>query len=148
MKTHPLRLATFATLAALSTAQIFAHPGGHLSPPPPVPSLPAGSGGGLPATMTDTLTVIQRQFVLLETALKEGKYSAVSSNAMTLNQLVQHIVGKVPTDDQATAKEIAVKHAKLTAELNRAAAAGAAKSVAKIASKLGRNLRALQLFAH
>lgn len=148
MKTHLLPLAAFGTLAILATTQTFAHPGGHLSPAPPVSSLPAEPSVALPDTMTDTLAVIQRQLVLLQAALKESKYSAVSSNAVTLNQLVQHIVAQVPTGDQAAAKEVAGKHAKVTQELIRAAAAGATKSANSIASKLSSNLRVLQLFAH
>ena len=141
MKTHLLPLATFATLAILATTQTFAHRGGHLPSAPPVSSLPAEPSVALPDTMTDTLAVIQRQLVLLQAALKESKYSAVSSNAVTFNQLVQHIVAQVPTGDQAAAKEVAKKHAKLTQELNGAAAAGASKSANNITSKLSRNLR-------
>jgi hypothetical protein len=144
MKINSLRLCLLAALATFATSTAFAHADGHSHPPakPPVAT------EALPAKMADTLTAIQSQLALLKTAQKEGKFAAVSANAVTLNQLVQHIVGQVPADHKANVKEIADKHATLTAELTRAAAAGAAKPVSDLVAKLGGNLRALQLFAH
>lgn len=98
--------------------------------------------------MADTLTAIQSQLALLKAAQAKGKFSAVASHAVTLNQLVQHIVGQVPADHKAQVKEIADKNATLTAELTRAASAGATKPVSDLVLKLDGNLRALQLFAH
>jgi hypothetical protein len=98
--------------------------------------------------MVDTLAAINGQFALLKAALADGKFSAVSSNAVTLNQLVQHIVKQVPGDHQADVKAIAAQHAALTTELTRAAAAGAAKNTTELVSKLGGNLRNLQQFVH
>lgn len=144
MKTTSLRLSLLVALATLSTATAFAHAEGHA----PAPAKPPFATETLPATMAETLTAIQSQHALLKTAQKDGKFSAVSSHAVTLNQLVQHIVGQVPADHKANVKEIADKQATITAELTRAAAAGAAKPVSDLVSKLGGNLRALQLFAH
>ncbi|MFH1497738.1 MAG: hypothetical protein ABII82_07915 [Verrucomicrobiota bacterium] len=144
MKTTSLRLVLIAALATCATGTAFAHAEGHA----PAPAKPPIATEALPATMAETLTAIQSQLALLKTAQKEGKFSAVSANAVTLNQLVQHIVGQVPADHKDQVKEIADKHATITAELTRAAAAGAAKPVSDLVSKLGGNLRALQLFAH
>lgn len=149
MKTNSLRLCLLAALATFAAGTAFAHAEGHdheLTPKPAAPS--AETALALPATMADTLTAIQSQLALLKTALKDGKFAAVSANAVTLNLLVQHIVTQVPADHQANVKEIADKNATLTAELTRAAAAGAAKPASDLVSKLGGNLRALQLFAH
>lgn len=144
MKTTALRLVILVALATCATGTVLAHADGHSH----APAKPPEATLALPASMADTLATIQSQFALLKTAQKEGKFSAVAANAVTLNQLVQHIVGQVPADHKAQVKEIADKHATLTAELTRAATAGAAKPVADLVSKLGGNLRALQLFAH
>jgi len=144
MKTKSLRLSLLVALATLSTGTAFAHADGHA----PAPAKPPIATETLPATMADTLTAIQSQLALLKAAQKDGKFTAVAANAVTLNQLVQHIVGQVPADHKANVKEIADKHATITAELTRAAAAGAAKPVADLVTKLSGNLRALQLFAH
>lgn len=133
-------------LAGLSVTA-FAHPGGHGEEiAPAAPS--SETTFDLPDKMADTLTAIQGQLTLLKTAQKDGKFSAVAANAVTLNQLVQHIVAQVPADHKAKVKEIADKNAMITAELTRAASAGAAKPVSDLVSKLSGNLRALQLFAH
>jgi len=147
MKTHTIRLALLtAVLATLSAAPVFGHADGHL---PKLPAAgPSVSSVTLPATLAETLAAIKNQHAALKTALEEGKFSAVSANAVTLNQLVQHIVGQVPADHKASVKEIADKHATATAELTRAAAAGATKPVSDLVSKLGGNIRALQIFAH
>jgi hypothetical protein len=146
MKTQSFHRYVIALLAGFS-ATAFAHPGGHGEEiAPAAPS--AEKTIALPATMAETLTAIQGQLALLKTAQKDGKFAAVSANAVTLNQLVQHIVGQVPADHKANVKDIAEKNATITAELTRAAAAGAAKPVSELVSKLSGNLRALQLFAH
>ncbi len=144
MKTTSLRIVLLAALAAFATGTAFAHAEGHA----PIPAKPSVATKALPATMVETLGAIQGQLALLKTALKDGRYSAVSANAVTLNQLVQHIVGQVPADHRANVKGIAGNHATITAELTRAAAAGAAKPVSDLVAKLSVNLRALQLFAH
>lgn len=144
MKNTSLRLCLLAVLATFATGTAFAHAEGHA----PAPTKPPVATEALPATMAETLTAIQSQLALLKTAQKDGKFTAVAANAVTLNQLVQHIVGQVPADHKANVKEIADKHATITAELTRAASAGAAKPVSDLVSKLSGNLRALQLFAH
>lgn len=146
MKIQSFHRYVISLLAGLSVTA-FAHPGGHgEETAPAAPS--AEMTLELPATMAETLTAIQGQLALLKTALADGKLSVVSANAVTLNQLVQHIATQVPADHQAKVKEIAERNTKLTGELTRAAAAGAAKSASEIVSKLSGNLRALQLFAH
>jgi hypothetical protein len=144
MKTNSLRLSLLVALATVTTGTAFAHAEGHTH----APAKPPVATEALPATMADTLAAIQSQLALLKTAQKDGKFSAVSANAVTLNQLVQHISGQVPADHKAQVKEIADKQATITTELTRAAAAGAAKPVSDLVSKLSGNLRALQLFAH
>jgi hypothetical protein len=146
MKIQSFHRYAISLLAGLSVTA-FAHPGGHgEETTPAAPS--AEKTLELPATMAETLTAIQGQLALLKTAQKDGKFSAVAANAVTLNQLVQHIVAQVPVDHKSKVKEIADKNATITAELTRAAAAGAAKPVSELVSKLSGNLRALQLFAH
>jgi hypothetical protein len=144
MKTTSRRLCLLAALAVFATGTAHAHADGHSHSPakPPVAT------ETLPANMADTLAALQSQLALLKTAQKDGKFAAVSSHALTLNQLVQHIVAQVPADHQTDVKAIAAKHATLTTELTRAAAAGAAKPVSDLVSNLAANLRALQLFAH
>ena len=98
--------------------------------------------------MGETLAAIQRQYDLLKTVLEENRLTAVQANALTLDRLVQHIVSQVPADHQADLKEIAARHAKQTGDLVKASAAGAQKQAADLVSKLGSNIRALQLLAH
>lgn len=144
MKTNPFKLCILAALTTFATGTAFAHAEGHDHRP----AKPSVAAEALPATMADTLTAIQSQLALLKTALNDGKFSAISANAVTLNLLVQHIVSQVPADQKSNVKEIADKNATITAELTRAAAAGAAKATSELVSKLSGNLRALQLFAH
>lgn len=141
---NSLRLVALLTLAPLSSGTAFAHADGHSH----APSRPPVTAQALPATMADTLAAISNQLALLKAAQAEGKFAAVAAHAVTLDQLLQHIVGQVPADHRARVKEISDKNAAFTAELTRAAAAGAAKPVTDLVSKLDGNLRALQLFAH
>lgn len=143
MKLHPLRLCALAAVATLITVTAFAHPEGHETRRPP-----AESSVALPASMGETLAAIQRQYDLLKTVLEENRLTAVQANALTLDRLVQHIVSQVPADHQADLKEIAARHAKQTGDLVKASAAGAQKQAADLVSKLGSNIRALQLLAH
>jgi hypothetical protein len=74
--------------------------------------------------------------------------SKVQTQALTVNELVQHIVNQVPADHQASVKKIADRHAELTEALTKASAAGAQKEAEANLVKLTGNLRALQLQAH
>jgi hypothetical protein len=150
MKSHQVRFALIAALASLTATMAFAQAAGHDSAPaaqaPAVP--PAIPAEKLPATAAETLAAIKRQHSLLKAAFKEGKLSEVQAQALTLNELVQHIVNQVPADHQASVKEIADRHSKLTEALTKASAAGAQKEVEANIFKLTGNLRALQLQAH
>jgi|GEM_PF-1091385 len=149
MKIKIFSLFTLAFTASLALATVVrAHRGGHDAMPPTQPNAPSALTVQLPTKMVDTLAAIHGQFTQLKAALADGKFSAVSSNALTLNQLVQHIVTQVSADQQGDVKVIADRQAKLTAELSRAAAAGADKAVSAIIAQLSTNLRALQLLEH
>jgi hypothetical protein len=83
MKTKSLRLSLLAALTTFATGTVFAHPDGHDH----APAKPPIATEALPATMADTLTAIQSQLALLKTAQKDGKFSVVAANAVTLNHL-------------------------------------------------------------
>jgi len=145
MKIQSFRFFAFAVTAGLTFATAIAHPEEHHPQPSKhsdVQSVP------LPNNKAETLAAIQNQFSLLTTALADGNLSAVSPHAVTLNQLVRHIIEQVPADHQTEAKEVASQNSIITTELTRAAAAGASKPAATIASQLSNNLRALQRLAH
>jgi hypothetical protein len=151
MKTR-LHITSILGLLALLAGPIAAHPDGHGEEshalPKPKATAPAKPALTLPATATETIATIQRQLDALKAALEDGKLPAVRSNALTLNELVKHIVALVPADHQASVKEIAERHSKLTDELSKAASAGAQKEVESLVSKITGNLRALKPFVH
>lgn len=149
MKTHR-HLITLLVSATLFAGAASAHPGGHGEdiPAVPKPRIPAKPAPALPATSAETIAAIQRRLDALKTALKDGKLSAVRSNAVTLNELVRHIANLLPADHQANVKEIVERQSKLTEELARAAAAGAQKEVDSLVTKISGNIRALNAVAH
>lgn len=83
MKIQSFHRYVISLLAGLSVTA-FAHPGGHgeeTAPAAPSAEKPLE----LPTTMAETVTAIQGQLALLKTAQKDGKFSAVAANAVTLN---------------------------------------------------------------
>jgi hypothetical protein len=139
MKTR-LHLTSLFVTAALFAGSAFAHPEGHGEDlaPLPKPKIPARPALVLPATESDTLAAIQRQADALKKAFDEGMLPSVRANAATLNELVQHLTRLVP------AEQIAERQAKLTADLAKAAAAGAQKEVGTLISKIAENLSVLK----
>jgi hypothetical protein len=144
MKTR-LHLTSLFVTAALFAGSAFAHPEGHGEDlaPLPKPKIPARPALVLPSTESDTLAAIQRQADALKKAFDEGMLPSVRANAATLNELVQHLTRLVPAEQQTTVKEIAERQAKLTADLAKAAAAGAQKEVGSLISKIADNLSVL-----
>jgi len=150
MKIPTRRLSVVAALIILGVSPAFAHPGGHAleNSAHDKPVKPSVSAEKLPESVADILQTIDAQHVLLKTALAEGKLSVVQANALTINALVQHIVTKVPADHVAGVKELAARHAQLTADIVKSSSAGAKKETDANASKLSSNIRALKAQAH